>query len=364
MSRSQNSFILEIATALPKFNLEQKNFAKITSRLLNLGKEKTALINRFAKNSKIRNRYTVIQDFKKRPKDWEFFNPETPSLYPSTEKRNALYKKEAIELSLHSTRTLLKKWSGNPHKITHLIYVSCTGMMAPGVEFFLIRELGLSPSTQRIAINFMGCFGAFRALAVAKAIAEQDQSHLVLVVCTELCSLHVQSELKLDTIIGNSLFSDGSAALLVGCNPAQRPLWEVVKCGSTIIENSEKAMTWDIGERGFVMRLSHEIPELIKNRISVFINALVDNKFLFSQADWPIHPGGKAIVEAIEKTFQLKSLQTKSSWHILKEFGNMSSATFPFVLEHLSQKKRKKWAIGLGFGPGLSMEGTILKTCH
>lgn len=356
--------ILTIATAVPDVNLSQAGYIDFVTKLLALDDEQASVVRRFSQRAQINNRYSVIQDFKNSPQDWTFFKASLPQQFPSTKERNDLYKQEAPKLSYTVATKALEAWGQPRENITHIIYVSCTGLMAPGFEFLLMTQLGLQRAVQRLAITFMGCFGAFRALAVASAMAQQDPKHRILIVCTELCSLHIQPNLAIDTIVGNALFADGSAAMIVGAcpQPTEKPLWQIERCASAMVEDSPDAMTWDVSDSGFVMRLSNQVPVYLRTRIGDFARNLIQGSVASSQADWPVHPGGKAILEAIEEVCLLDRTQTQSAWDVLEQYGNMSSATFPFVLENLSKKKRLPWAIGLGFGPGLSIEGILLKT--
>lgn len=120
-------------------------------------------------------------------------------------------------------------------------------------------------------------------------------------------------------------------------------------------------MSWEASDQGFRMRLSPAVPVLIKRQIQQFAEDLMGKEVTKQQADWAIHPGGKSILQAVEKALDLNPDQTLTSWDILREYGNMSSATFLFVLDRLSQKRLQPWTMGLGFGPGLSAEGIVLK---
>lgn len=355
--------ILALATHVPTIPVTGEAYLSFVTQLLNLDATQSALVARFVTNSMINRRYTVVQDFITPPDQWTFFDHKNSSQLPDTQRRNEVYKKNAPELAYSAAKKALSQWGQSSNEITHIIFVSCTGLMAPGIECLLINKLGLSKNVQRTAINFMGCFGAFRALALAQAMAQQNSNHRILIVCTELCSLHIQPDMNLDTIISNAIFGDGSAAMIIGAYPrnTERPLWDIINCAASIVEFDSTAMSWDISNNGFVMRLAHDVPQHIKNNIHAFAQSVVAQHTTLSECDWAVHPGGKAILQAVEQACALSSDQTKSSWDVHAGFGNMSSATFPFVLEHLRPNQRKQYTLGLGFGPGLSTEGVLLK---
>lgn len=360
------AYILGIATTVPDNVLTQAAYSASLATLLNLSEKEAALVSNLAQRSAIQRRHTVISDFLRPPAEWTFFQADTQDPLPSTQKRNELYKQLAPGLSIEVAQRVLVQAGTSAAAITHIIYISCTGLMAPGVEFYIATALSLSPWVQRYGINFMGCFGALRGLALASALASQNPSHRILVVCTELCSLHVQQPTTMDALIGNALFADGSAAMIVGCMPTvhERPLWEIVSSTAYIIKDSPQDMTWDVSNQGFVMRLSARVPKYIQQGIEYFANQVIADRFSYGDADWAVHPGGKAIIQAVEKACQLTPEQTESSWRVLADYGNMSSATMPFVLEDLCRKKRAPWTVGLAFGPGLSLEGIVLRTVY
>lgn len=363
MNNYRYASILGVATAIPEICVLPHEYVDFMQQLLDLTDAQAAIVNRFVERSEIKKRYTVIQDYKKHEDDWTFFSALRPRSLPCTKQRNDLYKQEAPKLAYQAADKLLQEWGGNRQDITHLIFVSCTGLLAPGIEFLLLDQLKLSASTERIALNFMGCFGSFRALAIANAIAQQNPAHRILIVATELCSLHIQGDLEIDTLVGNALFADGAAALLVGMvdGAFEKPMWDIIRYSSFALQDCHHAMTWDISNQGFVMRLSNQVPEHLRTKIGEFTQRLAGSDCTLQKSDWAIHPGGKSILQAIEQACQLDRIHTESSWQTLAQFGNMSSATIPFVLQHLQARQQFDWTIAVGFGPGLSVEGILLK---
>jgi predicted naringenin-chalcone synthase len=185
-----------------------------------------------------------------------------------------------------------------------------------------------------------------------------------LLVCTELCSLHFQAEQTNDNVLANSLFSDGAAAVVVGAQPlpSETPLWELWRHGSFGLDNSEDKMTWEAGNQGFKMKLSHTVPVILGRQIRPFAESLAGAEVSVDDCGWAVHPGGKSIIQAIEKALKIPEGLTRASWETLADYGNMSSATFLFVLKRMLElKNTKEWTIGLGFGPGLSVEGILLR---
>lgn len=359
--------IFGLGTAVPPYIYWQEEVPELLIQVLKLDEEQSRHIRQIYRDTAIQKRHSVLEDFLKERQEWHFWGADYPTAIPGMTQRNEIYKKEAHKLACEAAKKAIENWQGNPSDITHVISVSCTGVMAPGIEFDLIRLLGLSPTINRLGINFMGCFGAFKGLDVARAFAKENPRNRILVVCTELCSLHFQSDLDSETIVGNSLFADGAAAVIVGTHPRayEKPLRELVNACSMGVENTLEKITWQASDTGYLMRLSHTVPVWIGRKIREFVETFVPKDIPFQECDWAIHPGGKSIIQAIERTMQLTKKQTEASWNVLANYGNMSSASFLFVLQKLfEQTEQHPWSIGVAFGPGLSMEGMLLKKPH
>jgi predicted naringenin-chalcone synthase len=355
-----NIFALE--TEVPKTSLAQEDFAEAATKHLKLSVPQARLLERIAKNCRISHRHTILEDFHENGLKGNPFNFCENT--PQTALRNEIFKKYAPQLAISVCEKALHQWNGDRQSLTHVISVSCTGMIAPGIEFLLIDALGLSRHVERLGINFMGCFGAFKGLAIAKALALENPNHRILLVCTELCSLHFQTDTQMDTLVSNSLFADGAAAVILGAqaNSNEKPLFEIYRQGSMALQETLDLMTWEAGDYGYSMRLSALVPSLIEAHVAPFVSRLIGSEQSFQSFTWAVHPGGKSIVESIARACELQPEQLKASWKVLKEYGNMSSPTFLFVLkEILRGVKSHKSIIGLGFGPGLSMEGILLK---
>lgn len=359
----ERAHILALATALPEYSAEQSAIAEKIMATLQLEGSMADFINRIYDRTAIKRRYSVLKDIEMTDStEAQLLKSDFLLNTPMTGIRNDIYIKEAPALALKSAQEAIAQWKGDVADITHIISISCTGVMAPGIEFLLQKELGLTSSVQRIGLNFMGCFGAFRGLAVAASIAKEDPKNRVLMVCTELCSLHVQADIRPEVLVSNALFGDGSAAAIIGgsVQDTERSLWQIERSAAQALSDSLDDMTWALSDYGCVMTLSSRVPKIIEKDAPAFIDTLISPED-YQKYTWAIHPGGKSIVQALERVCQLNEKQTSASWHVLENHGNMSSATFLFVLNKLAQEVEKHpKIIGLGFGPGLSIEGILL----
>ncbi|CRX37903.1 type III polyketide synthase [Estrella lausannensis] len=348
--------ILSLATKVPEASLNRETFVQRLQNHLSLSPEEAHFLKKVVRGTSIEKRHSVVADM---------FNPDSfPSVGQETSARSLLYQSVAPALAEDVSRAAVESWGGNVEAITHVISVSCTGCIAPGIEFLLVDRLGLSRSVERLGINFMGCFGAFKGLAVAKALALENPKNRVLLVCTELCSLHFQHASTKETLVANSLFGDGAAAVVVGAlaTSNEKPLLSLKGQASLALPGSLDLMTWSVGDTGFKMELSPKVPEAIGEYIVPFSKKLAAPHTDFHECTFAVHPGGRAIVETVAKACSLNESQLEASWSVLRQYGNMSSPTFLFVLDEVLKKKSDSpWVLGLGFGPGLSIEGLLLK---
>jgi predicted naringenin-chalcone synthase len=361
-----SAYIHNIATVVPEQSYEQSFLRDRMKEYISDEEITQRIIHRIYSKSGIKKRHTVIRDFDANG-DPRFFFEEDGSLnIPSTGQRNELYADKAKELFVETARRTI---DNNPaiqrDKITHVITVSCTGFFAPEPGFEIIKQLGLSPSTQRFHLGFMGCFAAFPAMKMAKSFCESQPNANVLVVCLELCSIHLQASETTDHLISASVFADGGAGMLIsGTEPATKS-YELMQFSTSIAQESEKDMGWTIGDTGFDMVLSTYVPDIIESNLDEAIKPLFDDYDLSAGQiqHWALHPGGRAILDKVEHSFSLDPEKLTSSRNVLAEFGNMSSATILFVLADLLERSSTNSAesvLAMAFGPGLTIESGLL----
>jgi predicted naringenin-chalcone synthase len=309
-------------------------------------------------HSGIEQRYSVLPDYSKPVQEWRFYAPtENLEPFPSLEQRMAVYHKQAPLLSVDAIRDCLNH-THHPKAVTHLITVSCTGMSAPGLDLQVMELMDFDKTIYRTSVNFMGCYAAIHALKMADAICRSDKDAQVLIVCTELCTLHFQREATMDNMASSLLFADGSAAALVMHDGANVQGLTIDGFYSEINPKGKRDMAWELSSSGFLMTLSGYIPELIEEDFFAIVKRALakQKKELQDVSHWCIHPGGKRILQAIHKSLGFTNGQLECSYDVLKEFGNLSSATILFVLKKLMQQKKLPKLFGAAFGPGLTVE--------
>jgi predicted naringenin-chalcone synthase len=280
-------------------------------------------------------------------------------LGPTTGARLARYTDAATDLAVRAARDALDRAGLDARRVTHLTTVSCTGFEAPGVDLNVIEALGISRSVRRTTVGFMGCHGAINGLAAVAAQAREPDA-VALLVCVELCSLHHHYSDRSDQLVANALFADGAAAAVVApAGPAEAPA--LAGFSSTIFPDAS-AMGWRIGDHGFEMTLSPRTPGLLREQAPAWVDETLASHGLDRAAvgGWAIHPGGARIVRAMAEGLGLGDDAIADSLRVLREHGNMSSATVLFVLRRLwDAKAPRPWA-ALAFGPGLAAEAALL----
>jgi predicted naringenin-chalcone synthase len=351
--------IISIATAVPAYKHAQKDILTFMQDVYALPEKENRILKFLYDHSGIDSRYSAIPDYSKAFSSSHFIPTDKQVAFPLLEERMHIYEKVALDLSVEAIRKLVDGFIPATD-ITHLITISCTGMSAPGLDLQVMEALQLAPTTFRTSINFMGCYAAIHGLKMAKMICDSTPNANVVVVATELCTLHFQQAYSEDNAASSLLFADGAAAVLVSNTIQAKKSLKIDGFYATVANKGKDDMAWELSSKGFLMRLSSYIPQLIESDVEALVAAaLTANKY--SKDDithWCIHPGGKRILDLIEKKLALPTDALKASRAVLKEYGNMSSPTVLFVLKELMETSNVAQAkmMGMAFGPGLTME--------
>jgi predicted naringenin-chalcone synthase len=362
------SRIISIGTALPEHRTDQHailEFMQAAYGDATASRKLSMLFN----HSGISARYSVLPDFDKSRNQHVFFNgvPSTASVLNRLDE----FKKDVIPLSLKAVQDAFRnvKHKLEIKDISHVITVSCTGIYAPGMDAELITELGLPEDTYHTAVNFMGCNAAFHALRIADMILRTEKNAQVLIVCTELCTLHFQPKNDHDNLLSNTIFGDGSAAVILSSDDFADTNgmkgFSIEGFYGILLDKGKDLMGWNITPQNFEMILNASIPEFIGNELGMIIHK-AGKKLNIGSGDiknWAIHPGGKKILDTIQQQLQLSDKEMSYSFKVLEDFGNMSSPTILFVLKELmeEQNKQGETIFSIGFGPGLSIETALLR---
>ncbi len=363
------SKIISIGTANPAYRHQQSDILQFMQMVYAFGETDKRKLKFLYNHSGIETRYSVVPDYSLELDKWQFFSKgENLEPTPSVEQRMKWFNRHAPGISVKAIRSAIAE-KIDAAEITHLITVSCTGMSAPGLDLLVMDEMDLPRNIYRTSVNFMGCYAALHALKIANDICRLDNNAKVVVVCTELCTLHFQRDAGIDNVASALLFGDGSAAVLItGDNYPAKGL-QLDHFYSEILSSGKKDMTWEISSTGFLMTLSGYIPELIEQDFQPLVNRALAGAGLSKNdvSHWCIHPGGKKILEAVGHSLELEQEALQNSYSTMREYGNMSSPTILFVLKRIMDQLQtraedppeKQSVFCAAFGPGLTMETLV-----
>ncbi|TKY62964.1 Chalcone synthase [Spatholobus suberectus] len=366
--------ILAFGTATPSNCVIQADYPDYYFRITN-SEHKTDLKEKFKRmceKSMIKKRYMHLT---------EEFLKENPNMCaymaPSLDARQDIVVVEVPKLGKEAATKAIKEWGQPKSKITHLVFCTTSGVDMPGADYQLTKLLGLRPSVKRLMMYQQGCFAGGTVLRLAKDLAENNKGARVLVVCSEITAVTFRgpSDAHLDSLVGQALFGDGAAAVIVGADPdpaVERPVFELVSAAQTILPDSEGAIDGHLREVGLTFHLLKDVPGIISKNIE---KSLVEAFAPIGISDWNsifwvAHPGGPAILDQVEEKLRLKEEKLRSTRHVLSEYGNMSSACVLFILDEVRKRSKEEgkgttgegleWGVLFGFGPGLTVETVVL----
>ena len=362
-----------IGTALPPFRLTQEEAVELHTTFCLIDDARARTLRALYRRSGISTRHSVLLDASDGPlgERQRFYDPADTDddRGPTTARRMSIYEERAPALAAEAARRALAVGGVEAAAVTHLITVSCTGFISPGVDAAIIESLGLARTTERTNVGFMGCHGALNGLRVAQSFSEADPAAIPLVCSVELCTLHFSYGWDPDMLVANALFSDGAAAL-VGRASSPGPTlirsgsspWRVAATGTLLMPDSEHDMTWRVGDHGFRMTLSAQVPNLVEAHLRGWlVEWLRDHELeLEDVGSWAVHPGGPRILSAVQRALELTRDHTAISREVLAEYGNMSSSTILFILDRLRTAAAPRPCVALAFGPGLVVEAVLL----
>ncbi len=356
-----NMIIAGIGTSLPRHRISTSDAAEIAKQFACETPERELHFRGLYRRSGVVSRHCVVLSASEGDLDvrQSFYGP----VEPTTRTRMEKYEAEAGALAVASAVAALDDAAIAPERVTHLVTVSCSGFHAPGVDIDLIKRLPLAPGVARTHVGFMGCHGALNGLRVARAFVEADPDACVLLSAVELCSLHHQYGWGSEKIVANALFADGAASIVGLPARSSRPGLRLVASGSTVIDDSEDAMAWRIGDHGFEMTLSARVPELISHHLRPWLEGWLASQALSIETvgSWAVHPGGPRILSAVGEATGIGRPALETSYQTLSELGNMSSPTVLFILDRLRRAEAPRPCVALAFGPGLTIEAAVLE---
>ncbi|XP_015076634.1 chalcone synthase 2 [Solanum pennellii] len=366
--------IMAIGTATPSNCVDQSTYPDYYFRITN-SEHMTELKEKFKRmcdKSMINKRYMHLTEeiLKENPNICEY-------MAPSLDARQDIVVVEVPKLGKEAAQKAIKEWGQPKSKITHVVFCTTSGVDMPGADYQLTKLLGLRPSVKRLMMYQQGCFAGGTVIRLAKDLAENNKGARVLVVCSEITAVTFRgpSDTHLDSMVGQALFGDGAAAMIIGSDPlpqVERPLFELVSAAQTLLPDSEGAIDGHLREVGLTFHLLKDVPGLISKNIE---KSLIEAFQPLGISDWNsifwiAHPGGPAILDQVELKLSLKPEKLRATRQVLSDYGNMSSACVLFILDEMRKASSKEglsttgegldWGVLFGFGPGLTVETVVL----
>jgi predicted naringenin-chalcone synthase len=363
---ARSPVILGIGTATPPHAISQASAGSMAGAFGRYTPRQQRLLQALYRRAQVRTRGSVLLATADGGDPQQtFFAPaqDAADRGPTTAARLERYAREAPVLAGMAADRALNAAGVSARDITHVVTVSCTGFVAPGIDVRLITALGLRPDVERTQVGFMGCHGALNGLRVAAAQAARHAEARVLLCAVELCSLHFRYGWHEDGLVANSLFADGAAACVVGPSPAGPGGGLAIAAnGSILLPDSERAMGWRIGDHGFEMRLDATVPDVVGQRLHDWLEQWLrrHGQSIAGIGSWAIHPGGPRLLSRVVAGLGLPDDSVAMSRQVLAEHGNMSSPTVLFILDRLARRAAPRPYVALAFGPGLSVEAALL----
>jgi predicted naringenin-chalcone synthase len=352
-----NAYLNRIATAVPDHEVHQF-FLRFGASLLADHPQRLSVFERMTDLSGIERRYSCFAPADD-PRGGAIDRDGTSvrGSFAGTAKRMEMFEGAAPALAQKAVDTLLA--DEDRSRITHLIVTTCTGFSAPGIDLELVQRCGLSHAVERTIVGFMGCYAAINALKLSRHIVRSDPQARVLIINIELCTLHLRETTELEKLISFCLWGDGCAASLVTADPHGIQLESFHAVVNT---DRRELMSWHIRDDGFDMVLSGQIPGAIRETLRNDGATILGGRPISDIDLWAVHPGGRSVLDAVERALGLDPTALTVSREVLRQNGNMSSATVMFVMAEMLKAPAGLLGCGMAFGPGLTTETMMFRT--
>jgi predicted naringenin-chalcone synthase len=359
--------LIDITTASPPYKVDQSLATEELKKRMAVTPVTGRMIDMASHHSGIAQRYFVIPDGESGTEK-KFYSNSAGYISPDTKTRMSEYEHWSKELTGNAVAEILSNNNVSANDVERLITISCTGFFAPGLDYYLIDRFKFPASVKRTNIGFMGCAASLIGFnTVLESMSQLRTSNgKTLLVSVELCSLHLQTEPSRDNILANMIFADGCGAALFDNSPSASKGLELLSTSSHLFKNSAEYMGWKIGNFGFEMMLSSDLPKIILNDAAPALKNILAKHNLSTEqiSHWVLHPGGRAILDSLQNGLNISDEKMIPSRTVLKNYGNLSSASILFVLKELMKNtvmKNDELVCAVAFGPGLTMEVAILK---
>lgn len=346
----EGSKILGIATAVPKYEVEQQDVKQFAASMFEKKFNSLDRMLSIFENANIKKRYFSC------PLSW-YSQPH------SFNEANCRFEETALELAYNAASKAIDRAGVLASEIGGVVFVTSTGITTPTLDAKLIQRLGLSLHSLRMPIWGLGCAGGVTGIARAAELARGVPKRCILLVAVELCSITFQrNDFSKSNLVGTSIFADGAAAVVIG-SYGTGP--EIITSHSTLFPDTEDVMGWDVIDSGLKVRFSRDIPSIIRRNLPGLLSeACAEWGIVQHQLHhYIVHPGGAKVLTAYSESLSLDPGKLNSAQSILENYGNMSSASVFFVLEEYMKNNSftNSYGVMLALGPGFSAEQVLFR---
>ncbi|RXM44537.1 type III polyketide synthase [Flavobacterium sp. YO64] len=298
-------------------------------------------------------------------KRYSIMDPESVFTATSFEDKNDIYSREVIILGEQVLQKTLEKANWNPETLDYIITVSCTGIMIPSLDAYLVNKMKLRQDIVRLPVTEMGCAAGISGIIYAKNFLKANPGKRAAVIAVESPTATFQlDDFSMPNIVSAAIFGDGAACcLLSSFDEDYGP--EILDEEMYHFYDAEHMMGFKLTNNGLKMVLDIEVPETIASHFEDIIHPFLQkNNLKIENIDHMIfHPGGKKIINKVESLFLELGKNINLTKEVLKQYGNMSSATVLYVLEQIMDENPQAGEKGLmlSFGPGFSAQRVLLQ---
>ncbi len=298
-------------------------------------------------------------------KRYSIMDPEEVFTKTTFEEKNNIYTRESIKLAEGVLTKALNKADLDPKEIDYIITVSCTGIMIPSLDAYLINNLELRQDVVRLPVTEMGCAAGVSGIIYAKNFLKANPNKRAAVIAVEAPTATFQlDDYSMVNVVSSAIFGDGAAAVILSSHEDEEGP-EIIDEAMYHFYDAEHMMGFKLRNTGLQMILDKSVPETISNHFPKIVHPFLErnNKTIEDVDHLIFHPGGKKIVQTVEELFGSLGKNIDDTKEVLKLYGNMSSATVLYVLERFMDRGVKKGDTGLmlSFGPGFSAQRTLLQ---
>lgn len=282
----------------------------------------------------------------------------------SFEEKNNLYIKASTDLAEEALKKALAQANLAPESIDYLITTSCTGLMIPSVDAYLVNRLGLKQQIERLPVTEMGCAGGTAALIYASHYLRAYPHRKVAIVAVEAPTLTLQlKDYTMENFVSSAIFADGAACVLLGNTDTLAP--QILDTQMYHFPNRTHLMGFYLQNSGLKITLDREVPKEISTHFPSILFPFIERNHLSIDEinHFIFHPGGKKIINIVETLLGQYAKDINISKEVLSQHGNMSSATVLYVLSEFLKKPIPKndYGLMLAFGPGFTAHTLLLQ---